>query len=107
MKIRTLVVASFLAALPALAATPVLAADAPKAAAVEPADGVITKIDKSGAKATIKHGEIKSVGMGAMTMTFKFQDPAALEKVAVGDKVKFQVKEIGGDYVVTAIEKAK
>ncbi len=106
MKIRTLLVATFLAVSPALVAPPALA-QAAKAAAAEPAEGVVTKIDKAGGKATIKHGEIKSVGMGPMTMAFKVQDPAALDKVAVGDKVRFQVKEIGGDYVVTSIEKAK
>lgn len=106
MKYRNLIVAAFLALPGAFVAPPVLA-QASKAAAAEPAEGVITKIDKAAGKATIKHGELKSVGMGAMTMAFKFQDPAALDRVAVGDRVKFQVKEIGGDYVVTSIEKAK
>ncbi len=106
MKIRTLVTASFLALAPALAAPPAFA-QAAKAAAAEPAEGVVTKIDKGTGKVTIKHGEIKSIGMGAMTMTFTVQDRPALYKVAVGDKVRFQVKEIGGDYVVTALDKAK
>jgi Cu/Ag efflux protein CusF len=45
--------------------------------------------------------------MGPMTMMFTVKSPALLDKVAAGDKVKFRVEEIKGDYVVTAIEKAK
>ena len=70
-------------------------------------DGEIRKIDKAAGKVTIKHGEIKSIGMAPMTMVFKVKDPALLDKVAVNDKVKFNVIQSGGDYVVTAIEKAK
>ena len=71
------------------------------------ADGEIRKIDKAAGKVTIKHGEIKSVGMAPMTMVFVVKDKAALDALAVSDKVKFDVKQEGGDYVVTKIEKAK
>jgi Cu/Ag efflux protein CusF len=78
-----------------------------QAAAKDLADGEVRKIDKAAGKVTIKHGEIKSIGMAPMTMVFKVKDPALLDKVAVNDKVKFNVIQSGGDYVVTAIEKAK
>ena len=71
------------------------------------ADGEIRKIDKAAGKVTIKHGEIKSVGMAPMTMVFVVKDKAALDALAVSDKVKFDVKQEGSDYVVTRIEKAK
>jgi Cu/Ag efflux protein CusF len=105
MKIRSLVLASLIALAGPIAAVPAFA-QAPKAASAEMAEGVVTKIDKAGGKATIKHGELKSVGMGPMTMTFKVKDAVGLGKVAVGDKVKFVVKEEGGDYVVTKLDKA-
>jgi len=71
------------------------------------ADGEIRKIDKAAGKVMIKHGEIRSVGMAPMTMMFVVKDKAVLDTLAVNDKVKFDVKQEGSDYVVTKIEKAK
>jgi Cu/Ag efflux protein CusF len=71
------------------------------------ADGEIRKIDKAAGKVMIKHGEIKSVGMAPMTMMFVVKDRAVLDTLAVNDKVKFDVKQEGSDYVVTKIEKAR
>ena len=84
------------------AATPVA-----QSTAGAPSDGEVRKVDKANGKITIKHGEIPNVGMGPMTMVFGVKSPALLDKVAAGDRVKFRVEEIKGDYVVTAIEKAK
>lgn len=78
-----------------------------QAAANDMADGEVRKVDKAAGKVIIKHGEIKSVNMGPMTMAFGVKSPALLEGLAAGDKVKFRVVETKGDYVVTAIEKAK
>ena len=78
-----------------------------QAAAKDLADGEVRKIDKAAGKITIKHGEISNIGMPPMTMVFRVKEPAFLDKVAVNDKVKFQVSQVGSDYVVTAIEKAR
>ena len=78
-----------------------------QAAAKDLADGEVRKVDKANGKITLRHGEIRSIGMGPMTMVFGVKSPALLENLATGDKVKFRVEEIKGDYVVTAIEKAK
>ncbi|PWB59114.1 MAG: hypothetical protein C3F16_12770 [Betaproteobacteria bacterium] len=78
-----------------------------QAAANDMADGEVRKVDKAAGKIIIRHGEIKSVNMGPMTMVFGVKSPALLEGLAAGDKVKFQVAQIDGDYVVTAIRKAK
>ena len=78
-----------------------------QAAAKDLADGEVRRIDKANGKITLKHGEIKSVNMGPMTMAFTVKPPALLDNVAVGDKVKFAVEEVKGDYVVTSIQKAK
>jgi Cu/Ag efflux protein CusF len=69
------------------------------------AQGTIKKI--TGDKATIAHGPIDSIGMGAMTMQFAVKDAAGLAKVKAGDKVRFQAIMAGGDIVVTRIEAAK
>lgn len=74
--------------------------------AAQTADGEVRRIDKAQGKITLRHGEIKSLEMPPMTMVFRVQDPAMLDRVAVGDKVKFDAAKIDGNYTVTAINKA-
>jgi Cu(I)/Ag(I) efflux system protein CusF len=71
-------------------------------------DGVVTKVDASAQKITIKHGPLKKFEMDdGMTMVFRAQDPAMLKTVKAGDKVKFVPDRINGQFTVTKIEKAK
>jgi Cu(I)/Ag(I) efflux system periplasmic protein CusF len=71
-------------------------------------DGVVTKVDPSAAKITIKHGPLKKFDMDdGMTMVFRAGDPAMLKTVKAGDKVKFVPERINGQFTVTRIEKAK
>ena len=71
-------------------------------------DGQVTKIDPSAEKITIKHGPLKKFDMDdGMTMVFRVQDPAMLKAVKAGDKVKFDVERVNGQFTVTKIEKAK
>jgi Cu(I)/Ag(I) efflux system periplasmic protein CusF len=72
------------------------------------ADGEIRKVDKKAKTVTIKHGPIQAIDMPAMTMVFQVKDPAMLNKVKAGDKVKFQAEMLaGGKATVTTIEKTK
>lgn len=71
------------------------------------ADGEIRKVDKDAGKLTIKHGEIKSLDMPPMTMVFRVKEPAMLERVKAGDKVKFAAEKVGGVYTVTEIDVAR
>jgi len=68
------------------------------------ADGVVRRIDLSNGKITLKHGPIASIDMPPMTMVYLVRPPALLNKVKVGDKVKFQAEEVNGNYIVTALE---
>ena len=70
------------------------------------ADGEITKIDKAQARITLRHGEIKNLEMPPMTMVFRVRDANMLDRVAVGDKVRFNAEKLDGYYTVTAIDKA-
>lgn len=70
-------------------------------------DGEVRKVDTEGKKITLKHGEIKNLGMPGMTMVFQVKDPAALGSLKVGDKVRFMAEKQGGAIVVTHIEPAK
>jgi Cu(I)/Ag(I) efflux system periplasmic protein CusF len=90
--------------LPASAQT---ASAAPATPMAEMSDGEIRKVSKDTGKLTIKHGEIKNLDMPPMTMVFTAKDPAMLDKVAVGDKVRFVVIEEDGKMVVTEIHPAK
>ena len=71
------------------------------------ADGEIRKVDKDAKKITIKHGPIAALDMPAMTMVFQVRDPAFLEQVRAGDRVKFEAQKLGGAYTLTRIETAK
>lgn len=77
------------------------------AASPEMSDGEVKKIDKAAQKITLKHGELKNLDMPGMTMVFTVKDPALLDKVKAGDKVKFSAEDQGGALVVTAIELLK
>jgi len=68
-------------------------------------DGEIRRVDKEAKKLTIKHGPIQNLDMPAMTMVFQVKDPAMLDQVKAGDKVKFQAEKAGGQYTVTNIQK--
>jgi Cu/Ag efflux protein CusF len=72
-----------------------------------PADGQVTKIDEAASRITLKHGPIRNLDMGAMTMVFRVKDPAMLKSVKVGDRVKFEAERVDGAITVTRIEKAR
>ena len=70
-------------------------------------DAEVMKIDKPQLKITLKHGEIKNLDMPPMTMVFRASDPAMLDSVKVGDKVKFDADKVGGQYTVLKLAPAK
>jgi Cu/Ag efflux protein CusF len=76
------------------------------AVAAEQADGEVRRIDKARGTVLLKHGEIKSIKMGPMTMAFKLKEPAMADQLKEGDKVKFTVEAKGEDLIVTSIRKA-
>jgi Cu(I)/Ag(I) efflux system protein CusF len=80
------------------------AAPADTAAATPMSDGEIRKVDKDAGKITIRHGELKNLDMPPMTMVFRVQDPALLDQVEPGDKVKFIAEKIGGRFTVVKLE---
>lgn len=75
-------------------------------AAAEMAVGEVRKVDKDAKKLTIKHGEIKSLDMPPMTMVFQVKDAAQLDKLKVGDKIRFVAEKSNTGYVVTDIKAA-
>ena len=77
------------------------------AGAVDMTDAEVRKIDMEGGKITLKHADIKSLDMPAMTMVFVVKDKAMLDKLKNGDKVRFKAINDAGKFTVTEIEPAK
>ena len=77
------------------------------AGAATQTEGEVRKIDLEAKKLTLKHAENKSLGIPGMTMDFQVKDPAKLEKVKTGDKVRFTAEKINGAYTVTTLDVAK
>ena len=75
--------------------------------AAELTEGEVRKVDKETLKLTIKHGEIKNLDMPPMTMVFLVKPAALMEKVKVGDRIRFSAEKGPSGYVVTAIEAAR
>lgn len=93
----------------ALLASPALAQAAePPASAASAADAMteaeVRKIDLAAAKLTLRHGEIKSLDMPAMTMVFQARDKRLLDGLKVGDKVRFKAAHEGGQFFVTELQ---
>ncbi len=80
---------------------------APLAVFAQAYDGEVRKIEKPQGKITLRHGELKALDMPPMTMVFRVSNPALLDNLAVGDKVKFDAAKVGGNYTVTTISKAQ
>lgn len=83
------------------------AAPAAKAADSEMSEGEVRKVDKENRKITLKHGPLKNLDMPPMTMVFQAADPSLVEKVKVGDKVRFVAARSGGRLTVTDIQPAR
>jgi Cu/Ag efflux protein CusF len=73
----------------------------------ELSEGTVKKIDPSTHRVMLAHGPIANIGMAPMTMMFKVMDPAMLKKLKDGDKVRFRVEEIEGDYTIVRIDVVK
>ncbi|MGZ9075664.1 MAG: copper-binding protein, partial [Burkholderiaceae bacterium] len=83
------------------------AATKPSQAMTDMVAGEVRKVDKDARKITLRHAEIKQLDMPAMSMVFQVKDPALLEKVKAGDKVKFKAENAGGAMTLTEIETVK
>ena len=68
--------------------------------------GEVVKIDRPAGRLTLKHGEIKSLDMPPMTLTWRLSQPRLLDDLTVGDRVRFVGARIDGQYTITALTKA-
>lgn len=76
-------------------------------AAADTTEAEVRKVDKAARKMTLKHGELKNLGMGPMTMVFRVKDAALLDKVKAGDRARVTIENVDSALTVTAIETVK
>lgn len=84
-----------------LAVVSPLSAEEPEWVAAE-----IRRIDLENARVTLRHEDIKSLDMPAMTMVFAVRDAKMLADVKVGDAVLVTVVREEGRFVVTELKPA-
>jgi Cu/Ag efflux protein CusF len=66
--------------------------------------GEVRRVDKEGGKVTLKHGGISEMKLSAMTMVFHVKDPAMLDRMKAGEKVRVDVAKVDGQYTITALK---
>lgn len=66
-------------------------------------DAEVKRIDAAHGMVTLKHGALENVGMAPMTMAFKAGDPAMIESLHVGDKIKVRVERVGGTLTIVKL----
>ena len=69
--------------------------------------GEVRKVDREGRKITLKHEEIRNLGMPPMAMVFQVKDASVLDKFKPGDPVQFRAAYEGGKYIVIDIRPAR
>ncbi|MBP8204584.1 MAG: copper-binding protein, partial [Giesbergeria sp.] len=68
--------------------------------------GEITRWDPRTLKVTLRHREIKNLGMPPMTMVFRVPDAGMVGGLQPGAKVLFRAEQVNGAYVLTRLQAA-
>lgn len=74
------------------------------AASLHEADGQIVEIDDK--EVTLAHGPFKTLGMPGMTMTFPLANPALMQGLKAGDKVRVAVSQTDDGLRVERLDKS-
>ena len=81
---------------------------APPAAATDSAgrpwvEAEVRRVDTERQRVSLRHGPIPNLGMAPMTMVFQVRDPALLQRLRPGDRIRFSVDRVDGEYTVMDI----
>ncbi len=68
-------------------------------------DAVVKKVDPSTGMVTLQHGELKNIGMSAMTMAYKAGDASMIRQAKEGEKVKVRVENVDGTLTIVKLLK--
>lgn len=74
------------------------------ATAAEFTKAKVKKVDAKAKKVTLIHEELKALDMPAMTMVFRVEDPAILDKLKPGSDVEFVAERVNGKLTVTQLK---
>ncbi|WP_373806791.1 copper-binding protein [Delftia acidovorans] len=77
---------------------------APAAVSQDLSEGEVTRWDARTSKVTLRHGELKNLGMPPMTIVFQLPVAAPEPALKAGDKVRFRAEQEQGAFVVTQLE---
>lgn len=69
-------------------------------------DATVKKVDMTKTTVTLAHGALSN-GMPAMTMTYRVKDPAWLEKMTAGQKIRFAAESVDGGMTLVRFETVK
>ena len=68
------------------------------------AKGTVKSVDAKAGTVMLDHEPVKSMNWPAMSMAFKVQDKALMDKLGQGKKVEVEFEQRGKDYVVTSVK---
>jgi len=66
------------------------------------AKGVVKSRDTKAGTVTLDHEPVKSMKWPAMSMAFKVQDKALMDKLGEGKKIEVEFEQRGKEYVITS-----
>jgi Cu/Ag efflux protein CusF len=70
-------------------------------------EGTVRKINAEAGKVTLHHGPLAKLAMPAMTMVFRVRDPAWLNQMKPGDRIRFVVERVNGALTLTEFQPAR
>ena len=94
-----------LALLAILCAAPAALADVVPRDGLGQNEGVVLEVDRKAGEIAIRHGYLPELSMDAMSMYFAVADPAFLDRVRKGDRVRFKAGLVAGRFAVISIER--
>ena len=72
-----------------------------------PNEGRVLEIDKTAGEITIRHGYLPELSMDPMAMIFVVSNPALLDRVKKGDRVRFKAGLVAGRFAVISITRVR
>lgn len=69
--------------------------------------GVVNGVDVQRGRVRLRHEPIPGVGLGATTSDFVVADRAELAELKPGQSVRFELKPLGNQYVLSAIRRER
>lgn len=72
-----------------------------------PNEGQVLEVDREAREITIRHGYLPELDMDPMSMVFKVANPALLDGLKKGDRVRFKPGLLEGRFAVMSIERVQ